>query len=201
MENNTLDRIKVAFSENKTNAILGIVGLLIIILALVMVVHKRNQRSAAVVEGCKQGDMFSETTGKPCVEQKFEECIDGDLYNRNTGEPCPETKGAAMNDTKSNPTSDGSTTKGNLSYEAALKEYTGKSLLFGANCASTPQTLNAPAGSQILIANNSTSTLEVGVQNKKVKLTPYHYMLSSMTAKGAVDVSCNGSNTTKITVQ
>ncbi len=198
MENNTINQIKTMFNENKTNVILGIVALIVIIVAIVMAVNnKKSEKSTEVVEGCKQGDIFSGTTGKPCFEQVFEACKDGDLYNMNTGEPCGDNKtevnkdGAMMK----------ADSKGNLSYEAALKQYSGKSLLFNASCVSTPATLESTAGTQVLIANNSNATLELSVQNKKAKLLPYHYMLSFMGTKGEVAVSCNGNTATKITVK
>jgi len=42
-----------------------------------------------LVEGCKEGDLFSSISGVPCKELDLPpSCQEGDIYNRSTGESC-----------------------------------------------------------------------------------------------------------------
>ncbi len=191
MENNKLDQVKLFVNQNRTNVIIGIIALVVILIAAVLIINKKmNKEEVAAVEGCKAGDLFSQTTGKPCfTSELLEACKAGDLYNINTGEPCNED---VKKDTSNN------TNKGTLGYAEALKEYAGKSLSFNASCVSTPAVLEAAKGSMILISNDSNVALEISVQGRTKNLSPYHYMLSTLGAAGEISVSCNGSNAAKV---
>lgn len=190
MENNKLAQIKSIVINNKKNLILTFVGLLIVFGLGMALNYRKNSEQASIPEGCKEGYAFSETTGKPCLEIVFEVCAEGDIYDRNTGEPCMD--GAENNQANSK--------KGSMGYESALKEYTGKSLVFDSNCVSNPSELSVSLGSSVLLANNSDTALSFNAFGRVVNLRPYHYMLGTVSAPESV-VSCNDKVASKITAK
>lgn len=169
------------FKENKS----WMIGAGVLFLAIALIALGARELSlepVSLVEGCNPGDRFSQTTGEPCLEIDFESCGDGEVYDKNTGEPC-----VGVEDPEATPTT------GAASYLAALEKYAEQSVLFDGNCRPSVERLAVPTGTRVLIANNSRTTLAVGVETKKANLLPFYYILSSsLAAPGEFPVSCNG---------
>jgi hypothetical protein len=188
MENKKMGQIKSFVNQNRR--VIGIVLLVVAVLLSFAFMNKTLEAPKTLVEGCRAGDSFSQTTGKPCTGEEPESCKEGDIYDRNTGKPCVQVE-----DKSTTPNTNPS------SYESALKTYTGKSLLFDASCVSNPSELKAAIGSTVLLANNSEKTLQVSIQTDSAVLRPYHYMKSFISTAGELAVICNGKTSATVNVK
>ena len=188
MENKKIGQIKSFVNQNRRA--ISIVLLVVAVLLLFAFMNKTLEAPKTLVEGCRAGDSFSQTTGKPCTGEELQSCKEGDIYNRNTGEPCvgTEDKSATPNTSPS-------------SYESALKTYAGKSLIFDASCVSNPAELKAVIGSTVLLANNSERTLKVSIQTDSAVLRPYHYLKSFISTAGKLAVICDGKTSATVNVK
>ncbi len=188
MNNQKLNQIKENIVENKLA--FGLVFVAAAVFIVLAFINKTPQTPVKIVEGCKAGDTFSQTTGEPCKDIVQESCKDGDLYDIKTGKPCV----GAVDPNTTNTTGS--------SYDVALKTYTDKTLLFDDQCNTTPKTLDVVMGSKVLLANNSQTSLALSIQGKNAVLKPYHYMTSlSLSVAGEVSVSCNGNNVSTVNVK
>ncbi len=88
MENNIIDSnpVEAKMPIKKNMVIIGAI-LLVAIVAVIIFINA-NSSDKISVEGCRPGDEFSETTGKPCDPAKMVPCKEGDVYDINTGKPC-----------------------------------------------------------------------------------------------------------------
>jgi len=233
MQNNTIspkpaEKAKeemVVKVEDGQNRNWPVISAAVLALVLLLIFSLSGKDKPKLVEGCEEGDKFSQTTGEPCqtedeekavvseetealdtkdkvevvdtvkaTEEKVESCIEGEKYNRNTGELCDSEVASA-------PAAAALLATGNLGYEAALKQYVGKSILFGATCVPSTASLEVPAGSRVLVANNSTKALDLSIQDRKVTLRPYRYMTSSAKVAGEFGVTCGGETVATVTVK
>ena len=128
---------------------------------------------------------------RPKVDEPKEEligCQPGFLFNINTGEPCPNAEDKTA------------TPAAVTGYDAARKEYEGRSVVLDGNCTATPATLALKSGTRMLIANHSTKVLAVTFGNRTANLRPYHYMLNTAVA-GDTAVVCAGNTVATVTGQ
>ncbi len=178
-----------ANKKNKNNLIIaGIVILVVVGVAIYAFKHAKPVSPELLAEGCRPGDKFSQTSGKPCKTEPS--CPEGELFDKNTGAPCIGTE-----DKTATPAT------GAMGYEAALKTYAGKSALFDMTCISPTKALNTTVGGKVLIANNSKKTLTFTILGRKVILLPYHYTVATPKTTGEFGIMCNGEVTTFIIVK
>ncbi|MFZ2150119.1 MAG: hypothetical protein WAV15_03090 [Minisyncoccia bacterium] len=79
--------------QSKKNLIMLIVGVLVLATLAIFGASKylKPVRLETIEDGCRSGDRFSQTTGKPCQGGELPPtCLEGDLFNHETGEPCLE---------------------------------------------------------------------------------------------------------------
>ncbi len=185
--------------KDKKNGIIGMVILILIVLGIIFLGGKKTESPVSTVEGCREGDDFSQTTGEPCFPDTMNPCKEGEEFNKETGEPCPIVK-AGENETALTPSASLTIPS---SYDNALAEYKNKSVLFDMNCVATPAVLEIPLGTRILVANNSTEkTLEFKIPNRTEDLIPLHFMLSSaFNTAGEFGISCNGKDSAVVKVK
>jgi len=191
MENKKMSQIKSFVNQNRRA--ISIILLVVAVLLSFAFMNKTLEAPktlVSTVEGCRAGDSFSQTTGKPCTGEELGSCKEGDIYDRNTGKPCVQVE-----DKSTTPNTNPS------SYESALKTYAGKSLLFDASCVSNPSELKAAIGSTVLLANNSERTLQVSIQTDSAVLRPYHYLKSFISTAGELAVICNGKTSATVNVK
>ncbi|MEO7596930.1 MAG: hypothetical protein ABIS26_00795 [Candidatus Paceibacterota bacterium] len=170
---------KVNLTEPSVKKKLILLGVIVLVVVGGLIyATSRVYKEPVVVEGCKSGDQFSETSGKPCSGEVLTTCQPGELFDRSNGEPC-----IGVEDQNALPTT---------GYEAALKAYEGKSVLFDAACAPTPKSLSLSTGAKVLLVNNSKKNMELVAQGIKGSLLPYHFMVSSFSTAGEFPVTCNG---------
>jgi|GEM_PF-2629839 len=186
-------------SKEKNSKTIGVVVLVLIILGIIFLSGgKKTENLISTVEGCAEGDTFSQTTGEPCFEENTEPCKGGEEFNKETGEPCP------VKDESATLLTPVVSTNAVLSgYETALAEYSSKRILFDANCVATPKILEVPVGTRVLVANNSTDkSLKIKVLDRTENLSALHYMLSSgFGTMGEYPVSCAGTVSATINVK
>lgn len=159
--------------NGKTGRIIAVVVALLVIAALVVGTAQRKKHVAdapEVVEGCKPGYLFSETTGKPC----------------------PTTEPLSVEGEKVATEASG--------YEAAVAAYAGKLVVVDASCKATPSALTVGANTRVLIGNNSSSNLTLGLGDRSESLDGYHYFTYSLKSGGDMKVMCNGAEVATITV-
>jgi hypothetical protein len=176
MENKKINQIKEGIEQNKwlVGLVLGVLAVFVVLILL----NKKPDVVVSTVEGCRPGDLFSQTSGKPCQDEKLASCLEGDVYDRTTGKPCGEPKINTSTEV--------------LGYEAALKAFSGKSFIFNEECISPTKELEVIKNSKVLIANNSTRTLEIYTPTREKSLLPYHYMTVFLGDIGENTISCNG---------
>lgn len=187
--------VKLEDKQNKKSQLIGAGVLLVIIFFIFILTNKKSEAPlVSTVTGCVEGDEFSQITGEPCFPEEAPPCKEGDEFNPITGEACDEVLNTALSPVST-------AYPGSLGYDAALKEYAGKSFLFDASCVSTPKTVEVSLGSRVLVANNSDISLELNIQGRTENLRPYHYMTSSMKTAGEYNVSCNGVSSGMVVVK
>lgn len=79
--------------QSKKKLIMLIVGVLALATISIFGASKylKPVRLETVVEGCRPGDRFSQTSGAPCRDGILPPpCQEGDIFDRETGEPCPQ---------------------------------------------------------------------------------------------------------------
>lgn len=163
--------------NGKTGRIIAVVVAVLVIAALIVGTAQRKKNAtetpeAAMPEGCKPGYLFSETTGKPCPSS-----------------------------TESLSVEDGTTASTEASgYEAAVAAYAGKLVVVDAACKATPSALTVGANTRVLIGNNSSSSLTLGLGDRSESLDGYHYFTYSLKSGGDMKVMCNGAEVATITV-
>lgn len=185
-------------ASQKNWAIISTTVLAIVIIAIFAIAHGRKSAPVmALGEGCRPGDAFSQTTGKPCLSGKEVDeeaqamvtpCKEGEVYNQNTGELCADDKSMALKSDSSG-------------YEATLKQFEGKSIMFDALCVGTPATLSVSAGTRVLVANHSSATNSLAFGGRKETLEPYHYMTNVFKVAGEYPVACNDKDTATVSVK
>ena len=126
----------------------------------------------------------TEEVAEPKVN--LEACLEGEKYDRNTGDLCAGEEEVAA------PAAAAVLATGTLGYDAALKQYVGKSVLVADACVPNTDKLEVAVGSRVLVANNSAKAQELSIQDRKVTLRPYHYMTSSVKVAGEFPVTCGG---------
>lgn len=219
--------VKVEEAQNKNWAIISVT---VLALVLLLIFSLGGNDKADIVEGCEEGDKFSQTTGEPCQNEEaivvneedaqamdaedttevvdkseaeeteeaneatVDGCLEGEKYDRNTGELCEGEVAAPA-------AAAVLATTGALSYEAAIKQYAGKSVVVGADCAPNAAALEVAVGTRVLVANNSTKAQELSIQDRKVNLRPYHYMTSSVKVAGEFPVTCAGETVATVTAK
>jgi cell division septation protein DedD len=164
--------------NRKIGRIIAIIVAVIVIGALIVGGARKKTDSSDVSsglpEGCKPGFLFSETTGKPC----------------------PQTE---------TPSVDTATTEGVLNtsgYEAAIRSYAGKVVIFDASCKAVSM-ISSPitAGTRILVANNSDKQLDLSVAGKSEKLDAYHYFTTTLKSAGDTQITCDAKTAATIKVK
>lgn len=164
--------------NRKVGRIIAVIVAVVVIVALIVGGSTKKEdtvtKGTELPEGCKPGYLFSETTGKPC----------------------PQT------DTVSDSTA---TTEGVINtsgYEAAIRAYAGKVVIFDASCKPVSMIASSVApGTRILVANNSEKQLEVAVAGKSEKLDAYHYFTTTLKSAGDAQITCNTKTAATIKVK
>ncbi len=167
--------------QNKRNLIISGAVILLVLIALFVAPAVKNK---AVND--KKSD----------EESSLPDCRPGDKFSGQTGKPCPAEAGVQGASTKK-----ATDPYKGTGYAAALASYTGKSVLFKADCSATPAELSQSVGSRVMIANDSAATLTLSFKGRSERLAPYHYFLAPLTAAGDFSVQCNGNNAATVRVQ
>lgn len=165
--------------ENKNRKIGRIIAVIVAVIVVVALIiggaHKKSDtasQTSDLPEGCKPGFLFSETSGKPCPQDK--------ATTTDTATPAPVATSA---------------------YEDAIHTYAGKVIVFDASCKPVATTASVSAGTRVLVANNSDKQLTLALGAKSEVLDGYHYFTTTLTAKGDAKVTCNGKDAVTITVK
>lgn len=172
-ESNTEDT-----KNRKIGRIIAIVVAVIVIAALIIGGARKDApvdtATVVVPEGCKPGFLFSETSGVPCPQTETPESVQTD------------TEGVLNTS----------------AYEAAIRQYAGKVVIFGEACKpiSTISGSIAP-GTRILVANNSNTSLALAVAGKSEVLDGYHYFTTTLKTAGDTAVTCDAKTAAIIKVQ
>lgn len=120
------------------------------------------------------------------------DCKPGDLFSQSTGKPCPQTA-----DTTTDTSADTATVSG---YEAAIREYAGKVVVFDGACKPLPANPTFAPGTRILIANNAPKAATIAFADKTESLDGYHYFTYSLKTADVM-VTCNGAPAVTISVK
>lgn len=159
-------------TKNKRGIVISIIAIVVVIAIAVFAIPKKA------------------ATPTPTDSSADVGCKPGYLFSETTGNPCPQ---AAANETPVGAPS---------AYEAALKDYAGKLVAFDGACKQVSGISSSiPAGTRILVANNSDKTIKLSVDGKSETLDGYHYFTTTIKAKGAVKVSCENKDAATINVQ
>lgn len=162
--------------NRKIGRIIAVIVAAIVVVALIIGgSSKKNEEAATdttLPEGCKPGFLFSETSGKPCPQDK--------TTTTDTTTPAPVATSA---------------------YEDAIRTYAGKVIVFDAACKPVATTASVNAGTRVLVANNSDKQLTLALGAKSEVLDGYHYFTTTLSAKGGAKVTCNGKDAVTITVK
>lgn len=178
---------RIDFSSAATKKNITILILLILAVIALGIFVVKKYKPPVVVEGCHEGDVFSQTTGKPCNGEEPKTCQPGEIFDRNTGAPC-----LGSVDKNATPSAE---------YQATLTEYAGKSMLFNDKCVPDVNPLNIKVGTKIVIANNSQTILELVTGGANAILPPYRSAFSTFAKAGKFPVSCNGKDVASVVVK
>lgn len=167
--------------ENKNRKIGRIIAVIVAVIVVVALIiggsSKKGDEAAdgsTLPEGCKPGFLFSETSGKPCPQ------TDTTSDDTVTAEGAINTSG----------------------YEAAIRAYAGKVVIFDASCKPVSM-ISSPvtAGTRILVANNSEKALDLSVAGKSEKLDAYHYFTTTLKSAGDTQITCDTKTAATIKVK
>ncbi len=178
MDNNTPKEANMVEKQERNRKMLRVAGIVIILVIIAALVGNGSlKRSVAptmdnVPVDCKPGDLFSQTTGKPC--------------------PTPTDSPANV---------DAAASVGPSGYEEAIRMYAGKVVIFDAACKPLPVAPTFAKGTRILVANNSTKTQTLTVAGKSEVLDAYHYFTVPLATVGDTVVTCNGAPAATISVK
>lgn len=198
MEQNTNNQNNEQHMDPQNKKVITIAGVILVIVVLGALLSggklNRNTENSeevaneevALPEGCEPGYKFSVVTGEPCPQPAIEEETESNETASAINATRPKTNTAASSE---------------LSYDKAIASYAGRTLLFGANCSVTPETMNVEAGTRVLLANNSQTAMKIQFNDKSVSLRPYHYATSIVKAEGSIPALCNGAEVATVTVQ
>lgn len=162
--------------NRKIGRIIAVIVAVVVVVALIIGGSSKKNKEAAtdttLPEGCKPGFLFSETSGKPCPQDK--------ATTTDTTTPAPVATSA---------------------YEDAIRTYAGKVIVFDASCKPVATTALVTAGTRVLVANNSDKQLTLALGAKSEVLDGYHYFTTTLSAKGDAKVTCNSKDAVTITVK
>jgi hypothetical protein len=107
--------------------------------------------------------------------------------------PAPTTDTTAVDTSTATPTAtDANDVGGETSWDAKLAEYSGRLIVFGADCSATPTDHVQAIGSTVLLANNSNvdHTISVGGASA-VRVGARHYKTVKIATSNVQVVSCD----------
>ncbi len=109
---------------------------------------------------------------------------------------------AVATDTTTAQSSEGAAAASMASWNALFQKYTGRLVVFGADCDTTPHTQNQKKGTTILLMNNGDVPHTITVSGTSYTVGAYHYKTFMLNTPGNILINCDAHNSVAaITVQ
>jgi hypothetical protein len=202
-QNNTVEKIKNNFNNNKPAWIVGIIVVLLAVIAVASPWGRNDKDEVKLVDGCPAGALFNIETGEKCPEESAalipEGCEPGFNFSVKTGLPCVKKEESKSEPAKepvapsSNPPAPVTSTKSGFpSLAEALEIYKGKSFAVGTGCSITPSSQTLGRGTKIMIHNATKTSHTVLVAGQSLTLKPFYYRTVTLSTAGTVAMKCDG---------
>lgn len=108
--------------------------------------------------------------------------------------PAPAADSVTATDTTTAQSADGSAVASLAAWNSLFDKYTGRLVVFGADCGTTPHTQVQQKGNTILLMNNGNVPHTITVGGASYTVGAYHYKTFMLNTAGSVLINCDAHN-------